>query len=55
MAVFNFRNAVIVLLGLVIAQHIVYGMTINVLTDRIDEIRSIAEMQNGWVFFDLSK
>ncbi len=50
---FSWRTLAIILAGGFIAQQIIFAITVDVLTDRLDEIRSIAEQQAGWVWFDL--
>ena len=43
------------MVGGFIAQQIIFALATDTLTNRLEEIRSIAELQGGWVFFDLSE
>ena len=52
---FSWRTLAIIMVGGFAAQLITFALTVDTLTDRLDEIRSIAEMQGGWVYFDLSE
>lgn len=52
---FSWRTLAIILGGGFVAQLVVFGMTVDVLSARLSEIESIAAMQGGWVWFDLSE